>query len=1268
MSGHQGVGGMAWRLLGAVTLILSMMAVPSFAQLPTGTILGTVKDASGGVVAGATVTAANTETGSTRTATTGDDGAYRFSALPVGHYDIKIERNGFKTSTKKGIVLDVSQEVVLSLALEIGASATLVEVTSEAPVVNTTSGSLGGLVNEEKLAELPLNGRDYLDLTLLQPGVSQTSSVVNLGGGTQGVIYSSNGAPIRSNNFLIDGAPMQNIFGFNAASASGSTLGLDGIREYKVITSAFPAEYGMTMGSQMTIVSKGGSNQFHGDFFEYLRNRVMDARNFFDDSQATCITNGGTTSSCKRSPVYQRNNFGGAFGGPIKKDKTFFWGVYEGLRQVKGNPVKTKGISGQCVAEALAPAPGLLNPAGQYAIPGNGSKTYPVLGNHQVDNLCDQSISSPFAVSATIQPYVALYDPADSSYTQVSPTSVNYGQMRVDQNFGNNDSLFGRYTIDQASETVPGPGFGATPFGYKEFNDSWTSRNQYITVSENHIFSPTLLNTIRLSFSRTNVPTNYLNSSSATGVSTTSCTASATPCTPGTDVTFLGGGNPMGLLVIGAAATGGSSALTTMGPDFASPNYHLQNYWSLGDDFFYTRGKHAFKFGFLANRVQLIVGEVVFARGVVDFIGKKGGCGPAGGGDSLVCFLDNQPTLTMSVPPGGVPRRHFRYGTYGFYGQDDWRATSKLTLNLGLRYEFNTTMNESQGLQNALLTPTATVLTPGPVMRNPSLHNFGPRVGFAYDPFGKGKTAIRGAFGIYYDISTVGDTTFIETVGDPPYRQTNGFAPPPAGFIMSPGWIVDPAYAGHFTPLAPCPGASPATPCPGAFFSPGATNTFTGYSPLSPINLLQYGVHQPTLFQWNLSIDQQLPAGIGLTLSYVGTRGEHLWSTTDENPCQPTNVVGSENGIPNTPINWVNAANVGCPAGADNATWNNNTGNQPCRLFVAPGFSIPVSTLLTGTPDDGRFNCSMAGQVAIGTNSRAWYDGLQVTLNKKVSHGLEFQSSYTWSKAMDTTNGQLFIDTEIRTPAVPLNFDKGPGITNASQNWRFNTLYHFGTWKSDGFAAKFVNGWWMGNIVSVQSGYNFTPSEAVDAASVCVGPGCKGGPGAAATTFYGSENTLSMNNGGYERPNIVTTANLPAALVLNPNAVVYDPKTVYTNQANQWYNPNMFTLPPAGNLGNVPRGFLVGPGLVNWDLSFNKDTKLGFLGEAGNLQFRAEIFNVLNHTNLIPNTATGNSFFSSCGSIGNTPATLTAPACVGAGALFSARDGRDIQLALKVNF
>jgi hypothetical protein len=1288
MSGHVSSGVVGWRWLAAVALAVLLVSIPAFAQT-SQSILGTVKDASGGVVAGANVTVHNTETQLTRSVSTGDDGAYRFSGLPTGHYDVSADRSGFKTSTQKGLVLDVSQELVTNFSLEVGSPNQTVEVSTEAPVVNTTSGSLGGLVNEEKLAELPLNGRDYLDLTLLQPGVTQTSSVVNLGGGTQGVIYSSNGAPIRSNNFLIDGAPMQNIFGFNAASASGSTLGLDGIREYRVITSAFPAEYGMTMGSQMTIVSKGGSNQFHGDFFEYLRNRVMDARNFFDSSQSDCLSNGNPASSCPRSPVYQRNNFGGAFGGPIKKDKTFFWGVYEGLRQVKGNPVKTKGLSGQCVAEAMASS------AGQFAIPGNGSKTYTVLGNHTVDSLCDPALQAPFGnivVSPTIVPYVALYDPADSNYTEVSPTSVNYGQMRVDQNFGMNDSMFVRYTIDQAAETVPGPGFGATPYGYKEFNDSWSSRDQYITVSENHIFSPSLLNTIRLSFSRTNVPTNYINNTSATGVSTSSCTPTAgKPCNAGTDVTFLGGGNPMGLVVIGAAATGGSSALTTMGPDFASPNYHLQNVWSLGDDFYYTKGKHAFKFGFLGNRVIIVDGEPVFARGVVDFIG----CAPSvvpvpafannGAGDALDCFLANQPTLTMEVPPSDgtanapnlLARRHYRYQTYGMYAQDDWRATSRLTLNLGLRYEFNTVMNEVHGIQNALLSPTNTTLTPGPSMKNASLHNFGPRVGFAYDPFGKGKTSIRGAFGIYYDISTIGDTTFPETVGDPPFREANGFNPAPNGFAMAPGWITDPAYGGIFTPLNPCAGASLTTPCPGAFPAPGATNSFTGYQPYLPFNEIAYNQRQPTLYQWNLSIDQQLPGGIGLSVSYVGTRGVHLWGNADANPCQPTNVSGSQtifgDVLPNSSINWVstpftfNSSGVPigeteCPAGGGNQSlpvgtaggpvYNNNSplgANMPCPQYsfvggVATRSQYGYSNGPAGQSNDGRFNCSFAGLVDIETNSRSWYDGLQVTLNKKLGHGLEFQGSYTWSKSLDTTNGQIFIDSEIRNPAVPLNFDKGRAITNAPQNFRFNMLYHFGTWKSDRFAAKLVNGWWMGNIISIQSGYSFTPSDAQE----------------------NEENTLSHNNGGYERPDMVTASNLEWALAQNPRAVIYNPKTVYTHQANQWYNPNMFTLMPWGDLPDVPRGFLTGPGLVNWDLSFNKDTKLGFLGEAGNLQFRAEIFNVANHTNLIPNTATGNSFYNSCGSIGNF--TVGNTKCSGAGALFSARDGRDIQIALKVNF
>src|SRR5947208_13916803 len=332
-------------------LVLFLSAVPVFAQLPTGTILGTVKDASGALIPGAAVTAQNVETGTSRSTLTNETGAYRLAALPVGHYDLRVELSGFKATTQRGLVLSVGDETVLNFSLEVGTPSQELVVSSDAPIVNTTTASLGGLVNEQKLAELPLNGRNYLDLTLLQPGISQNTVVIQLGGGAGGTIYSSNGAPIISNNFLLDGTPTQNVLGYNGASVVGTTLGLDGIREYKVITNAFSAEYGMNMGSQMTIVSKGGSNQFHGDVFEYLRNRVLDARNFFDYSKGQCLeSNPSNASSCRRSPQYQRNNVGGAFGGPIQKDKTFFWGVYEGLRQVKGNPVIAKGIHAACVA------------------------------------------------------------------------------------------------------------------------------------------------------------------------------------------------------------------------------------------------------------------------------------------------------------------------------------------------------------------------------------------------------------------------------------------------------------------------------------------------------------------------------------------------------------------------------------------------------------------------------------------------------------------------------------------------------------------------------------------------------------------------------------------------------------------------------------------------------------------------------------------------------------------------------------------------------
>src|SRR3990167_3865834 len=294
-------------------LCVGLFVSVGLAQLPTATILGVVKDSSGAVVPGSTLTARNVETGQTRTGVSAWDGSYRFSALPVGSYEVRVEQSGFQAAVRSGLTLTVGQEAVVNFTLEVGAVTQTVAVTAEAPLVNTTSGSLGGLVDERKVADLPLNGRNYMDLTMLQSGVQEAPGT-RTGSNRYGGWFSSNGAPLRSNNYLLDGAPMVGVFGGSPASTTGNTLGLEGIREWRVVTNSFPAEYGMTMGSQMVVVTKSGTNTFHGSLFEYLRNSALDARNFFDYK---------TPASPRRLPAFTRNNFGGSFGGRFRRTRHF---------------------------------------------------------------------------------------------------------------------------------------------------------------------------------------------------------------------------------------------------------------------------------------------------------------------------------------------------------------------------------------------------------------------------------------------------------------------------------------------------------------------------------------------------------------------------------------------------------------------------------------------------------------------------------------------------------------------------------------------------------------------------------------------------------------------------------------------------------------------------------------------------------------------------------------------------------------------------------
>ena len=288
-------------------MLFGLLAACAFAGAQTCQINGIVKDPSGLVVQGAAIKATQTATGVVRATTSGSDGGYVLPELPIGPWMLEVAKAGFDKYVQQGIVLHVGDSIPVNLTLPIGPAAQTVDVEAGAPLINTETGSLGGLVNSQQISELPLNGRNYIDLSLQQAGISQNKNNGNLGG-MIGTVFSSNGAPTISNNFLLDGTSLVNQTGWGTASMAGTTLGLDGLQEYKVLTSAFGAEYGMTMGSQLLMVSKSGTNEFHGTAFDYFRNNVLDARNFFDPLKI---------------PAFHRNNFGGSLGGPIRKNKIF---------------------------------------------------------------------------------------------------------------------------------------------------------------------------------------------------------------------------------------------------------------------------------------------------------------------------------------------------------------------------------------------------------------------------------------------------------------------------------------------------------------------------------------------------------------------------------------------------------------------------------------------------------------------------------------------------------------------------------------------------------------------------------------------------------------------------------------------------------------------------------------------------------------------------------------------------------------------------------
>lgn len=1085
-----------------------LFAAGSFAQLPTAKIVGTVKDSSGASVPGAMVRVTNVDTNITRTLMSAADGSYNTLELPTGNYQIEVTASGFKSEIHKGITLQVTDAPVINFTLEVGATSQQVTVTGEVPQVDTQDATLGNIVGQQSVQNLPLNGRNYVDLSILQAGVTPDRD----SSGNGATSFSANGAPPRSNNFTLDGAVTTTQEGRNPANA-GSTLGVDGVKEYRIITNGISAEYGMSMGSQVVVVSKGGSNQFHGDAFEYVRNSAFDARNFF-------LTIAGTPN-----PEFQKNQYGGAFGGPIKKDKTFFFASYEGLKL------------NQSVAQNLVvPAAGCHGAAGVTITPA----TCP-------------DVSAPTVINANIAPFLALY-PLPNVTTVVkgvvtsqdifgtnNSTHQNYGQIRIDQNFSAADSLFGRYTVDNAVVNTFANPSSSSVYLLQGDHTQANNRNQYITLSETHIFSPTILNTARLSFSRTH------------------------PTSGGTDATLgpsVIGNLPMGNIGIGGqtSTNGTYVTLETANP---IPGQQLQNIYTFSDDVNWTRGKHAFKFGTLINRYNEVVNSPGgSAQGQIIY-------------PNFPSFLNDTPNLIEFKTLTSVSYRFTVFNTFGLYAQDDIRVTPRMTLNVGLRYEFMTTPRELNGIQSRTINDFTDPFTVGPIIKNNSLRDFSPRIGVAYDLFGNGKTAIRAAFGKLYDIGNIGPALEQDVIGSPPFSGltdiTSASVPP---------------ISTYFPLVFP--------------LSQTILNTSGSVTP----QFIDYNWQSSNMLQWNASVQQQLPWNMAISVGYVGNRGLHIPTVRESNPIIPTSFGACGDAASLCVNGQVPFWDTGSPA--------YHTINPYCgTVLCAPGTFGP-STINVATAADSRYN------------------GFQVVAQKRTSHGLDFQSSYTLSRVTDDSQGQENVrDCSASTGlqgTYPLDqrVDLGPSCFNVTDYWAFSLTYRLPTIAGgNGFVRKAANGWWLGSIAIIQTGFPF---------SVVTGNNRSNSNVLQGQSDYADINTQAM------------LAAYPCGAT-NPcskyTPVPYDPNTVITGNINQWYNPAMFSLPPQtaspaaeqascppktptcnfiGQLGNSGRDILTGPPFRNWDFSLVKDTKVGFLGEAGLIQFRAEFFDFLNHPNFaLPN-------------------------------------------------
>ena len=1047
------------KLKGFVLLIAWMtLSGVTYGQVITGTISGTIKDSSGAVLPGASVQVQNTDTGQGRTVTTDARGYYTAPNIRPGNYEVSASVAGFQTEVRQGLMVNVGQASVIDFTLQVGAVTERVEVTAEAPLVETTNAVVSGLVTERQVEDLPLNSRSLIELAPLQAGIVMAPTGESSASKGMGAKFVVSGTRYNTNLFQVDGADINDLGGA-AGSASQNLMGAETIKEFNVVINAYSAEYGKHSGGVFNAVTKSGTNTLHGSAFNFLRNDNLDANRWEDNKNS------------QEKAEFKRNQFGGSLGGPIVRDRTFFFGSYEGLRERLGD---------------------------------NSTFNVPTAELRRGDILdINGNVVRHRDVVPQVQPFLDFYPlPSPNGLRNVGgtqqrfesfnrPTNEDFFAFRTDHKISDADSIFGRYTYSDADRT--------DSQNLSAVNTN-RSRNQSASIGYTRIMSATVINQFLLSWARNNL-------------------------TDADAVVHEGLQLPAGYQFTSFPGTIGAfsvQGLTLSGFGNEGARNYMNMTYQVKDDLFYTAGNHTWKFGFNMQRNFLYTlrhfqgqGNYAFQNG-----GTACGTGTCQGVDN---FLRGMARNFTALTRESQDVSYIRNLLTGLYIQDDWRVSPKLTVNLGLRYEFITVPSVQDGRVSTLRDFTKPgqsvddLVLGNPTFLNPSLKNFAPRIGIAWDPFGNGRTSIRAGTGIFHDQINAGAYAFSFLSSPPYYNVGNITGTVPNVVGQNP--VNNPVF-------------------PIAYYT---QQDLLGGSP--NLEGFQYIPEQPTIYKWSFEIQHEFPGNLGVTAGYAASRGVHLFR-----------VVTSMN----------------------------------ARFHEIRDGRIFIPTLVGGvanpliSPRLGRIRPRFSDVTSD-------YHALLLTVKKRLSRGLQFQTSYTLSKTVDDSSnwtgssdwdngsaGSRFFSLKDRSLAA---FDVRQAlVTNGTYQLPGNNL--------EGVAGRVLGGWQLSSVLSLRGGNPFNPA-----------------PGA--------------NNPG----NFTNMTNYPDRV----GPIKYD-----TRNSDQYFDPSAFAYPlgyAAGEaaalggvyVGNTGRHVLIGPGQATLDVVLQKGLRVT---ERVNLNFRTEFFNFLNRVNFgEPDTA-----------------------------------------------